>query len=234
MITQDNETKNCLCINQQTHANLSKQLAEKITIPLDKKIQQNLLEACQHHDDGWSKSDKRVLMNKKLNRPYTFLSIPSKHHLYIWKKTLAYNNQKPTLTQYFICYHLKYLAEFYEQKKTQNNITKKLISNFISNCLLQLKKLKKDIKSNHISDIELKKCISILQFCDELSLRICMDSKQTVTRFLCNNPIKIYRLSRYVYGLTPYPFCEKLTLKINAFHNKNLKKRTLLYTLKES
>lgn len=222
MILRDKQNNTCKCILQTDHAKLSANLLKKLTIKNHIHFYQELYYACKNHDNGWLKQP--LILNPQTQYPFSFLDIPSKYHLHIWLNSQL--NIPSPYAQYLILSHNLYLATRYEQHKKEIPLQ---INSFIQHQKITQTQLLNTLKKNkkyslHITENKQLINQNILAFLDELSLRICIGSQEQVTLNLKQTNITLTPLSPTTYGLSPYPFKEKIIMKIpyKLFINKHL------------
>ncbi len=77
-----------LLISQMEHARVSRALAEHCLPAYPETFRSELLEAVQHHDDGWSTFDAGFVIDRDQDRPYSFRELPLELSLPIWKRSI--------------------------------------------------------------------------------------------------------------------------------------------------
>ena len=210
-------------INQIDHAHLAYKLASRIKHIHQSPYASDILAACKHHDDGWEKSDKSLIMNPLTQLPYSFLNLPTAQHLTIWNESLSHMKKHSLLTQYFITSHLLHLATTYEAKKEKNNAQ---VHAWITDTIAQQNHLLKHInqKSNHHPPFQHERML--IQTVDELSLRLCMGSLQVCTLTFPDTTHFLHPQTPNHYTLSPYPFenTDPIEIPYRVYKNKNLHK----------
>lgn len=108
-------------IRQIDHAVMSAQIARKWRPPegLSDVAWQLLIEAVEHHDDGWEQADRTVILGPG-GQPLDFNHIPTDRHLEIWQKSVQLGAERHPYVDLLISLHARWLyTKFSRQEEPE-------------------------------------------------------------------------------------------------------------------
>src|SRR5262245_37339771 len=86
----DGEPTHWLLISQVEHARLSRQLAEQWKISESSSaFSAELLDAIEHHDDGWRVWETQPRLDPVHGRPISFMELEPEEAILIWDRSIA-------------------------------------------------------------------------------------------------------------------------------------------------
>jgi hypothetical protein len=159
--TQDN----FIFITQHDHAYISGEFFAKLKkefIPLD--YHESLKFAIHQHDRAWIKPDAHPFLNDFKHYPYTFLDYPEKLRLHFYTLGIDQVDQANSYAAILCSMHY---ASFYKESEDAAG------KQFYEGEKLRQKHLINKLKIPH--DRLLNYQLKILQFCDDLSLYVCLN-----------------------------------------------------------
>lgn len=122
--------------------------------------------AVREHDRAWIPLDKKPIWNDEKNVPHSFMDFPMEPKLEAYKQGVDEVEQLSPYAGYLNSLHF---LSFFKQNSTDSNI-----SRFISREIDRQKRLEQELdleKSKEEIDFQ----FNLLQFCDDLSLYICLN-----------------------------------------------------------
>jgi hypothetical protein len=156
---------NFIFITQHDHAYISVEFLMHLKedlIPVDHY--ESLKFAIHQHDRAWIIPDSCPLLNDATGKPFDFIDYPERLKLHFYKLGIEQVDQANSYAALLCSMHY---ASFY--KNTFGELGKQ----FLEREILRQKHLKTKLKNPH--DRLLNYQLKILQFCDDLSLYVCMN-----------------------------------------------------------
>lgn len=164
MIIQENENS-YIMIAQHDHAEISGIIAENWALDYlpGVEFRKEFIEAVYQHDRGWVELDKFPFWNDAKGKPFSFIDFPVPSKLIHYKYGI---DQLETNNPYGALLNSKHYSSLVGKSKEE--IT------FYAEENKRQGRLKTRIKISSIEEEHLEEYFQILQFCDSLSLFICM------------------------------------------------------------
>lgn len=219
MVVTERE-KEILLFEQHEHAKVCGEFAKawREDYFVDNKRRKSVVYAIFEHDNGWIELDQKPLLNRETQVPYSFINYPLK------PKLLAYTNcinrvEKQDDYAALIC-SLHYTSFF-------ENYTNGRGEDFVTRERLRQEKLVKRLK---IEEQSLLFHYNLLQFCDNLSLYLCLNEPGVAKKdefiwfrrgfsqkFTYNNQKRLiaHWLDKNTVSLTDFPFERELTVSVS-------------------
>jgi len=104
MIVRTHEGGVRTLVDQVSHARISGELADAWGIG-DESDDSSMVEAADHHDDGWRAWDRHPRLNADTGEPHSYRDLPADDHLEIWERTVAAGWQRGTEVGVLISLH---------------------------------------------------------------------------------------------------------------------------------
>jgi hypothetical protein len=97
-------------VRQPDHAAMSAQMARAWRRPagFDAPLWDAVIDAVEHHDDGWAESEKLPLLDDD-GRPLDFKTMPTQTHTIIWRRSVTAARQRDALTGLFVALYARWL-----------------------------------------------------------------------------------------------------------------------------
>jgi len=110
MIVNDNGNGSLQLVRQPDHAAMSAQIARAWRPPsaLAGAIWPAMIDAVEHHDDGWFEAEKLPLIDED-GRPLDFKTMPTQTHTGIWRRGVAAARQRDPYTGLLIALYARRL-----------------------------------------------------------------------------------------------------------------------------
>ncbi|MDA9555194.1 DUF3891 family protein [Pelobium sp.] len=156
---------NFIFITQHDHAYIAGEFLARLKkdfIPLE--YYESLKFAIHQHDRAWIIPDSTPILNDLTRKPYTFLDYPEKLKLHFYKLGIEQVDQANSYSAILCSMHY---ASFYQNAEEETE------KQFFEREKLRQKHLINKLKIPH--DRLLSYQLKILQFCDDLSLYVCMN-----------------------------------------------------------
>jgi hypothetical protein len=110
MIVNDYGKGNLQLVRQPDHAAMGAQIARAWRRPsgFDAPLWQAVIDAVEHHDDGWAESEKLPLLDDD-GRPLDFKTMPTQTHTIIWRRSVTAARQRDAVTGLFVALYARRL-----------------------------------------------------------------------------------------------------------------------------
>ncbi|MBA4493643.1 DUF3891 family protein [Paenactinomyces guangxiensis] len=157
-----------ILIKQHDHALISGEFAARLNQKIEPRAK--TLYAISHHDVGWIELDQTILWNEQTNEPYSFNDYPLLPKLEAYTQGISRVEAHDPYAG-FLC--SKHFASFF------TNVSDPAARRFHEQELARQDQLKK-----HFSEAEEQNSADnfrLLQFCDDLSLSLCLNEPQQNT-----------------------------------------------------
>ncbi|WP_171038158.1 DUF3891 family protein [Aquibacillus sediminis] len=217
LIVRDNEV-GYVVVKQHDHAIISYQIAQQIKNEdfSYQERKQDVLYAIKYHDRAWIPLDQYVRWDED-NRPYDFNSYPMEEKLHAYKQGIKEVEQ---VNPYSALLCSKHYLSFFEQASIDQ-----VIEQFIDHEQKRCDQLTQYLKFGETEHMVLNH-LKLLQFCDDLSLYICINKpgatkkeewpwfRNGFRQFLpsVNGQITAYWLDESTVQLKPYPFDKAISI----------------------
>ncbi|WP_018922304.1 DUF3891 family protein [Salsuginibacillus kocurii] len=216
------------CIDQHVHGKHAGQLSEAWKDPAFREDPnyQSVLFAIKNHDIGWKKLDRSPLWSKENNCPHDFTTYPMDKKIKAYREGISQIEKKDTYAGLLMSLHY---ASFFKKPETKEQ------TEFVHGEQERQRKLRALTDTKKEEDH-----LKLLQFCDDLSLFICMNRpgvpkdeevawfrsgfRQTFS-LLGHKTIHASWSGRHTVRVHPFPFEKPIYTVIPVFHiaipNKN-------------
>ncbi|OIJ18959.1 hypothetical protein BKP45_14625 [Anaerobacillus alkalidiazotrophicus] len=211
-----------LLFEQHEHAKVCGELAEAWCEEyfIGKRKRKSVIYAIYEHDNGWIELDESPLINRERKIPFSFIDYPLTPKIKAYKKGIDIIEKKDRYAALICSLHYASFFERYTNGRGED---------FLSLERDRQKKLKEKLHIHKLEEEELLFHYYLLQFCDNLSLYLCMnepgvDKKNELIwfrkgfsqRFAFNNKKRIvaHWLDKNTVSLTDFPFSKELTVSL--------------------
>jgi len=178
---KDDEQLGWLLISQKEHARVSGDLARtwQWNVSADPSVNDEILKAIYHHDDGWEEWDQDGEFDSKSGKPISFTEMQLNETLPIWRKSIDSTKNIGILAGLIVSQHFCELLDdsrFVEDKKSNDY---QLAHDFLN----EQKPLQQDWTETWLSsskertEQQITVALKWLQFFDWISLYLCMKTR---------------------------------------------------------
>ncbi|PFE69655.1 serine hydroxymethyltransferase [Bacillus cereus] len=166
MIFREKNEKKSILIRQHDHGFLAGEIASYIKEGFfeDKRYLKETIDAIYEHDRGWIELDKVPILNDAKNIPYTFMDCPSSLRFVFY--TIGLNEIEDS-NPYGALLCSKHFLSFPLNEENEEMMS------FYKHELERQKRILKTLTKEQYAMFD--KHYSVLKFCDELSLYVCMN-----------------------------------------------------------
>ncbi|OIJ12783.1 hypothetical protein BKP35_09385 [Anaerobacillus arseniciselenatis] len=232
MVVTENDKEKILLFEQHEHAKACGDFAEawRDEYFIEKKKRDEVVYAIVEHDNGWIELDEKPSLNKKTQMPYSFINYPLKPKLKAYTNGI---NRVEDIDNYAALLCSLHFSSFFE------GYTNGRGEGFLKQERRRQQRLMEKLNINK-KDRALQFHYELLQFCDNLSLYLCMNTpgvakKNEVNwfrsgfsqKFAFNQyqTISAHWLDEATVALSDFPFKNEVTVSINY---KAIKKNHLI------
>lgn len=162
-------TDDFVMIKQHDHAQLSAEIARHVNqaVFLNPSRKEDVLYSISEHDRGWIDLDDVPLWNDRAQRPYSFMDLPSHLKLTFYRKGIDEVEQENRYAALLCSLHF---VSFFEGEQES------ILQQFVRDEQERQEKLKKEEGvSTRNDDEEIEQYFDLLQFCDNVSLYVCLN-----------------------------------------------------------
>lgn len=219
-----------LLFEQHEHARVCGEFAEawKEEYFVGEENKASVIYAIYEHDNGWIELDRYPLLNRKTLVPYSFINYPLGEKLQAYTNGINRVEQQDNYAALICSLHYTSFFEGYTNGRGEDFLTQ------------ERERQEKFRQQLTINNESLLFHYRLLQFCDNLSLYLCMNEpgvdKQNefvwfrrgfAQKFPYNNQRKIiaHWLDKETVSLTDFPFKNEITVTLNY---KKVKKSNVL------
>jgi hypothetical protein len=230
MIVYERE-HNFVMITQHDHAELSSQIAKhwKKDYFMGEELKEHVVYGIREHDRAWIDLDDTPIWNDKNQVPFSFMDFPAKPKLYFYKKGIDEVETKDDYAALLCSLHYE---SFFRGANHHEDIVR--FSNGEKERQYSIKK-----RLNIHRPEVLKFHFDLLQFCDDLSLYVCLQEPgtkkedeiswfkggfQQLFPFTHHKKIMAHWIDKQSISLNPFPLEEKVELTIRI---KEVEKRKI-------
>lgn len=212
------EAPQYLLISQPDHARLSGELATLFRSPILPQVTSTVAKAIAAHDNGWSKqfAFERDLQGNpprtpETGRPQHFMAVRVDESLAAWTGSIKSAGEDSRLGEYLVSAHFSRIGRARIQAELDTPEDLRKLNTFVAS--------EEDWQSKHEAETCLEKgslleYVDLLQFCDLLSLYLCVGSTQAVEfpqqfrgeRISVRYDDGVYYTSPGLFGDTPQRF----------------------------
>lgn len=169
MIIQEKE-KEWELVKQHDHARISWQIInnwnpEWFAYPSRKK---EVLLGVRHHDRAWISIDEQLQWDEEKEEPYNFTTYPLTEKLAAYKKGI---NEVESMSSYAALLCSEHYTSFFKNKENKQPV----IYQFLNDEKQRREKIMIDLKGE-VTPEEIKAHVKMLQFGDDLSLYMCLNT----------------------------------------------------------
>ncbi len=173
-----------LLIGQPDHARLSGELATLFRAPFLPEVTPAVAKAIAVHDNGWAKqfAFERDLhgdppRTEETGRPQHFMAVTVEQSLAAWTGSIKSAGEDSRLGEYMVSAHFARIGKARIQMEVDTPEDLRKLGTFVA--------AEEDWQAKHAAEIGLPKeqlleYVDLLQFCDLLSLYLCIGSTQAV------------------------------------------------------
>jgi hypothetical protein len=207
-----------LLIGQPDHARLSGELATLFRAPFLPQVTQTVARAIAAHDNGWAKrfEFERDLhgdppRSEETGRPQHFMAVEVEDSLAAWEGSIKSAGDDSRLGEYMVSAHFARIGSARIQMEMDTPEDLRKLETFVT--------AEEDWQAKHEAEIGLPKdqlleYVDLLQFCDLLSLYLCIGSTQAVEfpqqfrgeKITVRYDDGVYYTSPGLFGETPQRF----------------------------
>ena len=165
-------------VRQADHAAVSAHLATQWRRPtaFTNELWQGLIDATQHHDDGWIDEDARPEIDPN-GVPRHFLNMPLQTHLEIWRRSIGMALDRSPLVGLLVARQARWLYTPREPSKgdqdrankQRSEYEQRLLQDFLHETDREVTRIESDLSAQHTSEL-LDLARGLLSFLDALSL----------------------------------------------------------------
>ncbi|MRG87927.1 DUF3891 family protein [Salinibacillus xinjiangensis] len=216
------EGKNDFCmIEQHEHGKISGAIANHLKAGnfLGKKLRTEVEFAITNHDYAWFDIDKKPLWNKETGKPYSFMDYPLEDKVKSYQKGINDIQQTSVYAAYLCSKHYT----FFFSADSTDIYTKSFISQEIDR-RNEIASRNQAVQDAHTVDFHFK----LLQFCDDLSLYLCMNKpgatkEEEIAWFrdgfrqkfnFAEDGMHAHWENEYVVVVSPFPFTTSFEVDI--------------------
>jgi Protein of unknown function (DUF3891) len=226
-----------LLVEQPAHARISGQIALAMTAPgLLPSLSTTVIQGIELHDEGWASFDRRMVeqIGAPGQRPLSFLECGVTDFLTAWSGSIRAAEAVAPIAGYIVSGHFRRLAQHRLNFVHDSAEDRQSLESFVASESHRQARL---LASDGRDEAEALRLVTVLQFCDLLSLYLCSGStrKSIFSQALFDNldeRITIRAVSATEFVLRPTPFTEPLLLRVGAkAHPRTVPGRILEWTL---
>lgn len=220
-----------LLVRQPHHARVSGNIARAMTAPGLPSLSTDVIRAIEMHDEGWEKYDGLSIGN---GHPRSFLDVAPRDFLVAWAASIGIAQEISPIAGYMISSHFRWLAEFRLRTVPDPPEIYEPLDDFASRERLRQEQL---LARDGRSVAAAERLVTILQFCDLLSLYLCSGATRPAVfpQAIFENTdlrVRIQSTGGGAFTLTPSPFQKPVNVETQATEYPGLdSSRTLLWTL---
>lgn len=216
--SQSVEAPQYLLIGQPDHARLSGELATLFRAPFLPQVTQTVAKAIAAHDNGWAKQFpfERDLhgeppRSEETGRPKHFMAVEVEESLASWEGSIKSAGEDSRLGEYMVSTHFSRIGRARIQMEVDTPEDQRKLQSFVEG--------EEEWQATHEGEIGLPKeqlleYVDLLQFCDLLSLYLCIGSTQAVEfpqqfrgeKIAVRYEDGVYYTSPGLFGETPQRF----------------------------
>lgn len=205
------------CIKQHDHAYISGEVAKHWLEPVQSEVYVAVLE----HDRAWIPLDQIIKYDADRGLPHDFISYPLENKLTAYTRGLD-EVQEKSLYAALLC--SKHYCSFFSGSITEKTEVQEFLEQ-------EQKRQQEICESVEINAKQLAEDFKLLQFCDDLSLYVCMNNpgitkSEEVSWFkngfpqsfsFAPNGIQAKWVDDKQVSLDPFPFVEPLTISFSVY-----------------
>lgn len=140
MIVVDLKDGHTMVVRQTDHARMAKDILEAWQRPicLPESIWPLLLEAAEHHDDGWGLEDRNPQLDDD-GRPIAFDTAMPVHHVGIWRRSVDIAGQRDPFVRLLICLHARSLYAQFNSEENRHEL--RFVQQFMDDLSVDIEEL---------------------------------------------------------------------------------------------
>jgi len=208
----------CWFVTQPDHAHISGVIAANFDRTRFPWLTDELIQAIGLHDEGWeafdgSSPEPRPVISAEDGRAIPFLALPPEVYLRAWRSSIGRAERLGALAGLLVSRHFQELGKFGFERLKSQPADADLVRQFLEEESQRERRLGGDHDPK-----ELQLLLSILQFCDLLSLHLCSNAPQPVEfaqGFGCGK-VTLRRQGASV-TLSPTPLAGPVALRFSVY-----------------
>lgn len=120
MIVIDQPDGTVRIIEQIAHARMAGEIARAWRRPeaLPEAVWPALIDAVEHHDDGWHDADAAPQLDPE-GRPYAFNTMPPRLHVEVWRRSVEAARERGPYPALLVAMHARWLYTRYSNEETE-------------------------------------------------------------------------------------------------------------------
>jgi Protein of unknown function (DUF3891) len=204
-------------VAQPDHAELSGALAANFKSSHFPALEAAVVRAIALHDAGWGMFDSEASCTPALTesgKPRSFIEIAPAHFTLAWTGSIDRAEQVAPISGIIVSRHFCWLAEGRLAMRTDTERDADMVRHFLrqENC-----RQERLAGLDPRPEDQLERFLSVLQFCDLLSLYLCCGADEEVEfpQSFNSRPVRLSR-TEDAYLLTPSPFAQPVSLSVAA------------------
>lgn len=177
---QRQKYESCWMITQPSHAVLAGEIAARLRSQKVPEPDADLVRAIALHDAGWGIPDAQAITRSRAQKPQapsSFLDTEIVEFLEAWTQSIQVAQSAGASGAYIVSRHFQRLAEHRISAAADSDHDRKKLQAFVTHETQRQKRL---AAKQSRSAKELESLTDLLQFCDLLSLYLCVGARESV------------------------------------------------------